>query len=125
MKGVRSAMTVSLQRPGLIGAIAVISIGWTSPGLAYNQSSVATITNAGTQPSSFCTKDGHISVDHGGWHDPASGSYAIGFTLLQGPSTYHLQPGPTVIAKGCYSHTLGDTTVIGNAGAQSTVWYNQ
>jgi hypothetical protein len=82
--------------------------------------SLVVATNVGVTVASFCTSDGQISVEHDGSQNPSG----IGYTLLTGPTTYKLKPGPATIAKGCYNHTLSDETVVGRAEATSIVWHD-
>jgi hypothetical protein len=105
-----------------LAALAVATL--TSVALG-RQASVATMTNTGIFPSQFCTSTGNITIVQSIQAD-ANGQAAIGATFLSGQSgqgTYRLGNGNAVVGKGCYSHTLVSTTVMGNALARSTVWY--
>jgi hypothetical protein len=88
------------------------------------QSSVVVMTNSGISASSFCTTTGQVMVVQGVQQD-ANGQVSFGATYLWGNAgTYSLGPGNHVVAKGCYSHSIVSTTVVGNATAKSTVWYD-
>ena len=81
------------------------------------------VTNGGGSTSSFCT-EGDILVVHTPKADPY-GSYSIGYTVLEGPQgTFHLSQGSRIVPRGCYSHWLADTSAVGHASVQSTVWYD-
>jgi hypothetical protein len=107
-------------------AAAILAIAGSTASIAWaRRASAVVMTNAGiTPPSTFCTSTGNITVVHRGTQD-ANGHYAFGSTLLTGPATYRLGPGNARVAKGCYTHTIANTTVVGSARVQSTVWYDE
>jgi hypothetical protein len=106
------------------GLLSLSVLGWAFGDPAARVASVAGVRNNGAVTSQFCTKNGQITVVHSGWND-ANGSYAIGGTLLTGQTTYRLANGNASIQAGCYQHTMFNTSVVGNAWAKSTVWYDQ
>lgn len=110
-------------RNGLFAA-GLLAVWCSTAAMTVREASVAVVRNNGMSESSFCTSNGRVFVVHGGWND-ANGSYAIGHTLLVGPATYRLGPGNASIATGCYTHKLANTSVVGNAWAKSTVWYDK
>lgn len=86
--------------------------------------SVVVMTNSGISTASFCTSTGRVTVVHGAQQD-AYGQVSFGATYLSGTAgTYQLGPGNALVAAGCYAHTIVSTTVMGNASAKSTVWYD-
>lgn len=104
-----------------VGTILVASVTLAEP----QAKSQARTFNNHAEKSSFCTDDGWISIVMSCEADHAHGSCAIGDTLLTGPTgTFHFGPGVRTIPKGCYEHSLANTTVVGNAVAYSTVWYH-
>jgi hypothetical protein len=104
----------------LVG-LAVTLAGHASAG--HRHRSDVLVTSSGGNTDTFCT-GGYITVVHTARAD-AYGSYSVGFTVLQGPQgTFRIGQGDRVIPRGCYSHWLGDTTAVGHASVQSTVWYD-
>lgn len=93
---------------------------------AARTGSTAYLTNLGGWEASFCINNPNIMVVHTCQGQDAYSSCAIGHTLLTGGDgrTYRLRNGNAVIARGCYSQTLANTTVVGTAKAMSTVWYD-
>jgi hypothetical protein len=119
-------LPVATRRLGRLagGLLSLLIVGWTLGRDSTRVASVAGVRNNGAVTSQFCTSNGQITVVHSGWND-ANGSYAIGGTLLTGQSTYHLGNGNASIQAGCYQHTMFNTSVMGNAWAKSTVWYDK
>jgi hypothetical protein len=110
----------------LIAGFAAVGLAavWSITSMTVRVPSVVVVRNNGMAESSFCTTNGQVFVVHSGWND-ANGSYAIGHTLLVGPATYRLGPGNASLAQGCYAHKMANTSVVGNAWAKSTVWYDK
>jgi hypothetical protein len=104
----------------LIAAVCTASVALDSEA---RKGSTVVMTNASMTSSSFCTDTGNITVVHNVTHD-AHGQVSFGVTALSGPTTYRFGPGNHAIAKGCYSHSIANTTVVGNAQAKSTIWYD-
>jgi hypothetical protein len=100
--------------------VAAIWLANSTADAAFQRMSLVVAIDVATTNAGFCTSDGQISVEHDGSQDPSG----IGYTLLTGPTTYKLKPGPATIEKGCYTHTLSDTTVVGRAEATSIVLYH-
>jgi hypothetical protein len=109
-------------------AFALLAVGTLGAAVALARpSSVVVMTNSGISASSFCTSTGRVTVVHGVQHD-ANGQVSFGAAYLSGVSgttaTYRLGPGNAVVTRGCYAHTIVSTTVVGNASARSTLWYD-
>jgi hypothetical protein len=100
--------------------VAAIWLANSTADAAFQRMSLVVGIGVATTNDSFCTSDGQISVEHDGSQDPSG----IGYTLLTGATTYKLKLGPAMVEKGCYTHTLSDTTVVGKAEATSIVLYN-
>lgn len=115
-------MSVSVIRTSLIAAVAVSVATY----VAACTASTAYTTNTGRWEAAFCTNNPNIMVVHSCQRQDAYSSCAIGHTLLTGDNgaIYRLRNGNAVIARGCYSQTLANTTVVGTAKAMSTVWYD-
>ena len=103
--------------------LAAIALVGGQAAAGHRHRSDVVVTNSGGNTASFCT-EGDVTVVHTARAD-AFGSYSIGYTVLQGPGgTYEMGQGSRVIPRGCYSHWLGNTTAVGHATVQSTVWYD-
>jgi len=112
------------RRSIAIAAVLVAATILTTLTAFARQASVVIMTNSGVFASSFCTSTGQVTIVHGVQQD-ANGQVSFGATYLWGSAgTYSLGPGNHVVAKGCYSHSVVSTTVLGNATAKSTVWYD-
>ncbi len=105
----------------LLGLAVTLVAGHASAG--HRHRSDVIVTNSGGNTASFCT-EGDITVVHAVKADPF-GSYSVGYTVLQGSQgTFELGQGSRAVPRGCYSHWLGNTSAVGRASVQSTVWYD-
>jgi hypothetical protein len=105
----------------LVGLAVTLVAGHASA--SHRHRSDVLVTNGGGSTSNFCT-DGDITVVHTAKAD-AYGSYSVGYTVLQGSEgTFHVGQGSRIVPRGCYAHWLANTSAIGRASVQSTVWYD-
>lgn len=108
-----------MRRVGLVSALALaLLLGSSEAQPQRRMASVAVLTTGGASPSRFCTKDGSITVAHGG----TNGGKARR-TLITGPAVRRLGEGAAHVPPGCYDHVIANTTVVGGETAKSTVWY--
>lgn len=121
-------MNMRMRSYSFASAFALVAAGTLGAAVALARpSSVVVMTNSGISASTFCTLTGRVTVVHRAQHD-AGGQVSFGATYLSGISgttaTYRLGPGNAIVAKGCYAHTVVSTTVVGNASAKSTLWFD-
>jgi hypothetical protein len=115
------------SRQRLLTVAAVLAAAFSTVVAFARPSSVVVMTNSGISASSFCTSTGKVTVVQAVTQD-ANSQVSFGATYLTGISgtsnTYSFGNGNHDVAKGCYSHSIVSTTVMGNGTAKSTVWYD-